>query len=70
MGIVELSTDDYWAAETMVPQVAKVLSSKKFKLLRTMINFNEQATGSCDGFYKIRSLINFITIISGRVTQS
>ena len=42
MGIGQYpSLDDYWATETRVPQVANVMSSKRFRLLRRTIHFND-----------------------------
>ncbi|KAK3875509.1 hypothetical protein Pcinc_019628 [Petrolisthes cinctipes] len=64
MGICTLpSIEDYWAAETRIPQVANVMSSKRFRQLRALLHFsdNEQAHASCDRFYKIRPVITFIT---------
>lgn len=39
MGIYELpSIDDYWAMETRVPQVANLMSSKRFRLMRRLLS--------------------------------
>ncbi|KAJ8002308.1 hypothetical protein DPEC_G00178530 [Dallia pectoralis] len=44
MGIAELpSIDDYWAMETRVSQVANLMSSKRFKLLKRVVHFNNNA---------------------------
>ena len=64
MGIGQYpSLDDYWAKDTRVPQVAQVMSSKRFRLLRRTIHFNDNmaATGSVDRFYKVRPLFNYVT---------
>lgn len=64
MGIVECpSLDDYWAMDTRVPQVADLMSSKRFRLLRRIIHFNDnsQAHSSIDRFYKVRPLFTHIT---------
>ena len=42
MGVVSLpSLDDYWAMDTRVSQVADIMSSKRFRLLRRTIHFND-----------------------------
>ena len=64
LGIVECpSLDDYWAIDTRVPQVAELMSSKRFRLLRRTIHFNDnsQVHSSIDRFYKIRPIVNHIT---------
>ncbi|KAK3889044.1 hypothetical protein Pcinc_006920 [Petrolisthes cinctipes] len=64
MGIVELpSLDDHWAMTTRVPQVANLMSSKRFRLLRRTIHFNDnsQLGGTIDRFYKFRPLFSFLT---------
>ena len=57
------SLDDYWAQETRVPQVAAVMSSKRFRLLRRTIHFNDNMTACAtqDKFFKIRPIFNYIT---------
>ncbi|XP_034018956.1 piggyBac transposable element-derived protein 3-like [Thalassophryne amazonica] len=64
MGVVQLpSIEDYWAMETRVPQVANLMSSKRFRLLRRVIHFNDntQITDTCDRFFKVRPLFTFLT---------
>ena len=68
MGVVQCpSLDDYW-----VPQVATLMSSKVFRLLRRMINFNdyELATSSTDRFLKVRLLFNFLNKAFRTVPQT
>lgn len=63
MGVVELpSVEDYWAMETRVPQVANLMSSKRFKLLKRVIQFidNSQISGTSDRFFKIQPLFSFL----------
>ena len=63
MGIVECpSLDDYWAMDTRVPQVADLMSSKRFRLMRRTIHFNDNSlsTGSIDRFFKVRPLFTFL----------
>ena len=64
MGIVHLpAIEDYWALETRVPQVADYMSSKRFRLMRARLHFNDntQAVGTQDRYFKVRPLINSIT---------
>lgn len=59
MGIAERpSIDDYWAMETRVPQVANLMSSKRFSLMKKLVHFNDntQIPGTIDRFFKIRPL--------------
>ncbi|KAK5907130.1 hypothetical protein CesoFtcFv8_005010 [Champsocephalus esox] len=59
MGISELpAVEDYWAMETRVPQVANLMSSKRFRLLKRVVHFNDntELPGSIDRFFKIRPL--------------
>ena len=63
MGIVHCpSLDDYWAMDTRVPQVADLMSSKRFRLLRRTIHFNDNrlSHGTVDRFYKIRPIITYL----------
>lgn len=65
MGVVELpSIDDYWAMETRVPQVANLMSSKRFRLLKGVIHFNDntELPGTSDRFFKVRPLFTFLNI--------
>ena len=63
MGIVECpSLDDYWAMDTRVPQVVDLMSSKRFRLMRRTIHFNDNSlsTGTVDRFFKVRPLFTFL----------
>ncbi|XP_030018215.1 piggyBac transposable element-derived protein 3-like isoform X4 [Sphaeramia orbicularis] len=63
MGIAELpSIDDYWAVVTRVPQIANLMSSKRFRLMNRIVHFNDntQVPGTIDRFFKIRPLFNFL----------
>ncbi|XP_062372032.1 piggyBac transposable element-derived protein 3-like [Sardina pilchardus] len=63
MGIAELpAVEDYWALETRVSQVANVMSSKRFKLLKRVVHFNNNAQilGTNDRFFKVRPLFNYL----------
>ena len=63
MGIMQCpSLDDYWAMNTRVHQVADVMSSKRFRLLRRTIHFNDNANvaGTVDRFFKIRPVFTFL----------
>lgn len=64
MGVVQLpNIEDYWASPTRIPQVADVMPSKRFRLLRSLIHFNnnENQGSSTDKFFKIRPLFSSIT---------
>ena len=63
MGVNTLpSLDDYWAMTTKCPQVASIMSSKRFRLLRRMIHFNDnsKAKDSSDRFFKVRPSVESI----------
>uniref|UniRef100_A0A3Q3SSJ6 PiggyBac transposable element-derived protein domain-containing protein n=1 Tax=Mastacembelus armatus TaxID=205130 RepID=A0A3Q3SSJ6_9TELE len=62
MGIAEPSIDDYWALVTRVPQVASLMPSKRFRLLRRFVHFsdNTETSGTTDQFFKIRPLLSFL----------
>ena len=63
MGIVECpSIEDYWANNTWVPQVANVMSSKRFMNIRAMIHFNDNETihESNDRYYKVRPIFDML----------
>ncbi|KAL1250766.1 hypothetical protein QQF64_018562 [Cirrhinus molitorella] len=62
MGISELpSIDDYWVMETRV-QVANLMSSKRFRLMRSLVHFNDntQIPGTTDRFFKVRPLFSLL----------
>ena len=64
MGVCILpNIEDYWNMDTRVPQVANVMSSKRFRTIRSFLHFNNNdvARGSIDRFYKIRPVISSIT---------
>ncbi|XP_058627599.1 piggyBac transposable element-derived protein 3-like [Onychostoma macrolepis] len=66
MGISELpSIEDYWAMETRVPQVANIMSSKRFRLMRRLVHFNDntQIPGTIDRFFKVRPLFNHLVTV-------
>lgn len=62
MGIAELPpVDDYWAMETRVSQVANLMSSKRFKLLKRVVHFNNNAQiPSNNDRFKVRPLFNYL----------
>ena len=64
MGVIHCpSIEDYWSYGTRVPQVAGALSSKRFRLIRAMVHFNDNdyAKSSSDRFYKIRPILSAMT---------
>nr|XP_053627436.1 piggyBac transposable element-derived protein 3-like [Cherax quadricarinatus] len=62
MGVCQCpSLDDYWAGGTKVIQVAEVMSSKRFKLLRRTIHFNDDNIKDGDRYHKIRPLFSALT---------
>ncbi|KAK1893691.1 PiggyBac transposable element-derived protein 2, partial [Dissostichus eleginoides] len=73
MGISELpAVEDYWAMETRVPQVANLMSSKRFRLLKRVVHFNDntELPGSIDRFFKIRPLFSFLNSAFRREPQT
>ena len=73
MGVMEApSLEDYWSMKLRVPQVAEVMSSKRFRLLRRTLHFNDnsRAGGSVDHFFKIRPLFSFINTSFQSVPQT
>ncbi|XP_043232535.1 piggyBac transposable element-derived protein 3-like [Amphibalanus amphitrite] len=73
MGVMEApSLEDYWSMKLRVPQVAEVMSSKRFRLLRRTLHFNDnsRAGGSVDRFFKIRPLFSFINTSFQSVPQT
>lgn len=64
MGVCILpSIEDYWGRFTRVVQVANVMSSKRFRLIRSMLHFNnnENIHGTTDRFFKVRPLYASLT---------
>ena len=64
MGICVLPCiEDYWGTYTRVPQVAEAMSSKRFRLIRSLLHFNnnENARGNTDRFFKVRPLFSAVT---------
>ncbi|KAI4825296.1 hypothetical protein KUCAC02_020982, partial [Chaenocephalus aceratus] len=66
------SVEDYWAMETRVPQVANLMSSKRFRLLKRVVHFNgnTELPGSIDRFFKIRPLFIFLNSAFRRESQT
>lgn len=58
--------------ETIVPQVAYLMSSKTFGLLRLAVDFNDNAKipGSSDRFFKVWPLFSFLTTSFRREPQT
>nr|XP_053644345.1 piggyBac transposable element-derived protein 3-like isoform X2 [Cherax quadricarinatus] len=62
MGIVQIpSLEDYWAGSFRIPQVAEVMGSKRFRLLRRTIHFNDNTQKDNDRFHKVRPLYTALT---------
>ena len=64
MGVSILpSIEDYWGTYTRVVQVADSMSSKRFRLIRSLLHFNnnENLQGTTDRFFKIRPLYAAMT---------
>ena len=64
MGVNTLpSIEDYWGTYTRVAQVVDSMSSKRFRLIRSLLHFNnnENLLGSSDRFFKIRPLFASLT---------
>lgn len=61
MAIIDLpSYEDYWANGTRIEQIARVMSSKRFKTLRRYIHFNNNENiteNTTDRYFKIRPLM-------------
>ncbi|KAJ4945772.1 hypothetical protein JOQ06_023450 [Pogonophryne albipinna] len=73
MGISELpAVEDYWALETRVPQVANLMPSKRFRLLKRVVHFNDntELPGSIDRFFKVRPLFSFLNSAFRREPQT
>ncbi|XP_051957445.1 piggyBac transposable element-derived protein 3-like [Xyrauchen texanus] len=66
MGIAELpAVEDYWAMETRVPQVANLMSSKRFRLMKRLVLFNDntQIPGTIDRFFKVQPLFSHLNAV-------
>ena len=64
MGVcVYPSIEDYWGMNTRCMQVADYMSSKRFRLIRSLLHFNnnDNIPGTTDRFFKIRPLIASVT---------
>ena len=64
MGVCILpSIEDYWATYTRVVQVADAMSSKRFRLIRSLLHFNnnDNLPGTTDRFFKVRPLFAAVT---------
>lgn len=64
MGVSLLpAVEDYWGTYTRVVQVAEIMSSKRFRLIRSLLHFNNNANlpGSDDRFFKVRPIFAFLT---------
>ena len=64
MGVSVLpSIEDYWGSYTRVVQVAEVMSIKRFRLIRSLLHFNnnENLHGATDRFFKIRPVFVSLT---------
>ena len=64
MGVcVYPSIEDYWGMGTRCMQVADFMSSKRFRLIRSLLHFNnnDNLPGTTDRFFKIRPLIASVT---------
>ncbi|KAK3892433.1 hypothetical protein Pcinc_003666 [Petrolisthes cinctipes] len=63
-GVVHLpSIEDYWATKTRIPQVADMMASKRFRLIRSLLHFNnnENVQASTDRFFKVRPFFSGVT---------
>ena len=64
MGVLSLpAIEDYWSTYIRVAQVADFMSSKRFRLIRSLLHFNnnEASAGTTDRFFKIRPVFAAIT---------
>ncbi len=64
MGVTTMPTiEDFWGTFTRVPHVADAMSSKRFRLIRSLLHFNnnENSTASTDRFFKIRPIYASMT---------
>ncbi|KAK4310283.1 hypothetical protein Pmani_018102 [Petrolisthes manimaculis] len=63
IGICKISAvKDYWAMQTRVPQVANIMSSKRFRLMKRTIHLNDntQISGTFNRFFKVRPIFPFL----------
>lgn len=66
MGICKVpAVEDYWAMETRIAQIANLMSSKRFRLMKRTIHFNDntQIPGTVDRFFKIRPIFTSLNRI-------
>ena len=73
MGNSEMaSVWDYLSMETKVPQVAELMSSRRFMLLKRLVHFNDnsQVHGNIDRFFKVRPLFTFLNEAFRTVPQT
>lgn len=57
MGVDSLpAIEDYWRTHTRVAQVADLISSKRFRTIRSLLHFNnnDNLQGTTDRFFKVR----------------
>ncbi|KAK1881532.1 PiggyBac transposable element-derived protein 3 [Dissostichus eleginoides] len=73
MGIAELpAVEYYWIMETRDPQVANLMSSKRFRRLKRVVHFNDntELPGTVDRFFKVRPLFSFLNSAFRREPQT
>ena len=73
MGIIELpAIDDYWKLKTRIPQVAEIMSRDRFKLIRSLIHFNnnDEVAENTDRFYKIRPVIDYVRTSCLKISET
>ncbi|XP_045131712.1 uncharacterized protein LOC123516465 [Portunus trituberculatus] len=73
MGIIPANAvEDYWSMRTRIPQVADLMSSKRFWLMKRLIHFNDNSNtpGSIDRFFKVRPLFTFLSTAFRKEAQT